>query len=113
MSEHEKMLAGELYDAGDPDLVRRRVGSRRLTRLFNTSHEGQAELRTSLLQELLGGPGRDVQIEPPFFCDYGSNIQNGDHVLLGPSVQVYAAHHPVSPADVLAVGNPCRVVRRL
>lgn len=180
-TEHEKMLAGELYDASDPGLVQARARARRLTRLFNASSEDEDKLRASLLCELLGAMGTNVLIEPSFSCDYGSNIhlgddvainfncvvldcttvQIGDHVLFGPSVQIYTAHHPVSPverlrglelaspvtigenvwigggaivcpgvtigagttigagsvvvhdipAGVLAVGNPCRVVR--
>ena len=180
--EYEKMLAGELYDAGDPELVRRRTRARRLTREFNASREDEAGLRASLLAELLGGVGTGVLVEPPFYCDYGSQIRIGDHVainfncvvldcaavrignhaLLGPLVQIYTAEHPVDPVergrglesaapvtigenawigggaivcpgvtigagttvgagsvvvrdlppDVLAVGNPCRVVRR-
>lgn len=180
-SEYRKMLAGEPYDARDPELVRRRIRARRLTRQFNAALE--EELRASLLAGLLGSVGTGVLIEPPFYCDYGSQIhigsrvainfncvvldcaavRIGDHALLGPSVQVYTAEHPVDPEErrrglesaapvkigqnvwigggaiicpgvtigagttigagsvvvtdlppgVLAVGNPCRVVRRL
>ncbi len=115
------MLAGELYDAADPELVQARTRARRLTRCFNASHEDEPSLRASLLGELLGTVGTRVVIEPPFYCDYGSNIHLGDHVeinfncvvldcttvrigdrvLLGPSVQIYAAHHPVNPRERL------------
>ena len=54
-SEYEKMLAGKLYNAGDPELVRRRIRARRLTREFNASREDGEELRASLLAEFLGG----------------------------------------------------------
>lgn len=107
--EFEKMLAGELYDAGDPELVRRRIRARRLTREFNASREGEEELRTSLLAELLGGVGTSVLVEPPFYSDFDSQIHLGDHVavnlncvvldcaavrigdhtLISPSVQIY------------------------
>lgn len=113
------MLAEELYDAGDPELLRRRVRARRLTRQFNASREDEACLRASLLAELLGGMGTGVLVEPLFYCDYGSQIRIGDHVavnfncvvldcaavrigdhaLLGPLVQIYTAEHPVDPVE--------------
>ena len=93
------MLAGELYDAGDPDLVRRRTCARRLAREFNASREDEAGWRASLLAELLGGMGAGVLVEPPFYCDYGSQIRIGDHALLGPLVQIYTAEHPVDPVE--------------
>lgn len=118
-SEYGKMLAGEPYDASDPGLVQRRVRARRLTRRFNASREDEEALRASLLSELLGGVGTGVLVEPPFYCDYGSQIQIGhrvainfncvvldcalvrigDDALLGPSVQVYTAGHPVDPGE--------------
>ncbi len=117
--EYGRMLAGELYEARDPELVRRRIRARRLTREFNASREDEEGLRTSLLTELFGGVGAGVLVEPPFYCDYGSQIQIGDRVainfncvvldcatvrigddaLLGPSVQIYTAEHPVDPVE--------------
>jgi maltose O-acetyltransferase len=104
----ERMLAGELYDALDPELVAARARAREQLRRFN------AEPDRSLLEELLGSVAPDVVIEPPFHCDYGFNISLGERfyanvgcvfldcapisigsrVLLGPAVQLYAATHP-------------------
>ncbi|HST61576.1 MAG TPA: maltose acetyltransferase domain-containing protein, partial [Longimicrobium sp.] len=80
MTEKEKMLAGELYDATDPQLVAERRRARDLLHALNGSRDGQRELRMDLLRRLLGTAGAGVWIEPPFFCDYGSNITLGDRV---------------------------------
>lgn len=114
-SEKEKMLAGELYHAGDPQLVAERRRARDLLRALNGSADAETELRASILRELLGAAGEGVWIEPPFFCDYGSNIRLGDRVyfnfncvvldvaevvigsdvMFGPAVQIYTATHPM------------------
>ncbi len=120
-TERELMLSGELYFAYDPELVELRGRARRLTRLYNATREDEPRERERLLRELLGACGERVEIEPPFRCDYGSNIRLGDGVymnfdcvildcapisigertLLGPGVHLYAATHPADP-DVRA-----------
>jgi len=116
-TEKEKMLAGELYDAQDAELVVGRQRARELCRRLNDSTERQAALRKRILEELFGEP-TNVWIEPPFQCDYGTNISLGknvyfnfncvvldvaqvsigNHVLFGPGVQIYAATHPLEAA---------------
>lgn len=117
MSEKQKMLAGELYLASDPELAAERLRARKLTLDYNTSYEGEIDRRQRILYDLFGHLGPGVEIEPPFYCDYGKNIYAGnrfyanygcvildcnrvtigDDVLFGPYVQVYAASHPVDP----------------
>jgi maltose O-acetyltransferase len=109
MSERAKMLAGELYDAMDPELAAGRRRARDLVTRYNADPE------PTLLRELLGEVGADAVVEPPFHCDYGDNvvigerfyanagcvfldcaaITIGDRVLLGPGVHFYAATHPL------------------
>jgi len=175
------MLAGELYRAGDPELVADRARCERLQRAFN--FEPDEDGRERVLRELLGGLGSSSYIRPPFFCDYGYNITLGDGVFLNfncvvldvvavtigdrtqiaSAVQILAADHPLDvgtrasglengraiaieadvwigggailcpgvtvgqgsvigagsvvtrdiPAGVVAVGNPCRILREL
>ena len=135
-SELKKMLSGELYLATDPELVAMRTQARRLTRLFNNSTEEEVSLRNELLQELFGRAGSKVTIEPPFYCDYGSNIfaedelfmnfgcvildcaevHIGTSVLCGPNVQIYTATHPLD-AELRASGpelaKPIRIGNRV
>ncbi|MDO9376618.1 MAG: sugar O-acetyltransferase [Ferruginibacter sp.] len=178
----EKMLAGELYDAGDPVLLAMRVAARELMQQYNQTTYDR-EIRGAILKKLLGQMGTNIDIQTPFFCDYGTNIRVGENffanfncvfldcanitignnVFLAPNVQLYTAHHPILaaerikgpelasaitiednvwlgggtiicpgvtigtnstigagsvvtkdiPANVVAVGNPCRVFREL
>jgi maltose O-acetyltransferase len=117
------MLAGELYDAGDPELVAERERCERLLRAFN------AEGDQSLLAELLGGIGANSYVRAPFFCDYGWNITIGagsfvnfncvmldvvpitigDRVQIASAVQLLAADHPrdvATRASGLENGRP-------
>ncbi|MBW3539391.1 MAG: sugar O-acetyltransferase [Planctomycetes bacterium] len=113
--EREKMLAGELYDPLDPQLVRDRERARNLCHDLNATREAQQDERRRIARELFGAGREDVWIQPPFYCDYGSNIllgtkcffnfncvvldvclvRIGDYSLFGPAVQIYAATHPL------------------
>lgn len=177
------MIRGELYLASDPELVAARVRARRLFARFNASDPEDVAGRRALLRELFGSVGTDAWIEPPFYCDYGSQVTLGTGVFvnfgavfldpapitigheaqIGPNVQLLTADHPLDaaaraagpelaraivigarawlgggvivcpgvsigagstigagsvvtrdiPAGVIAVGNPCRVIRQL
>ncbi len=115
-TEKDKMLAGELYDPLDPDLVQARERARDLCQELNATRERDRDARRLLLKQLFGQGGDSVWMQPPFFCDYGSNIllgervffnfncivldvclvKIGDFALLGPSVQIYTAMHPMN-----------------
>jgi len=117
-SERDKMLAGELYDPMDPALVAARSRARNLTAALNATREAQEGERRQILRELLGRGGETAWIQPPFYCDYGTNIELGDRVyfnfncvvldvcpvrvgsfsLFGPGVQIYTATHPMNAA---------------
>ena len=118
-SEMQKMIAGENYDPGDSELVNARRRARSLTRAFNSSIENETERRHAILHELFGRVDGKVTIEPPFYCDYGSNVfvgkdlfmnfgcvildcaevHIGDSVLCGPNVQIYTATHPLDAKE--------------
>ena len=109
------MLAGELYDPIDPVLVAARTVTRNLCLELNLTREDEAERRREILTQLFDDPGTDVWIQPPFYCDYGTNIvlgkkcffnfncvvldvcrvTIGDFTLFGPAVQIYTATHPL------------------
>jgi maltose O-acetyltransferase len=113
-SERQKMLAGEMYDAFDAELVAARAAARDLCRALNATREWQDPERRRILIELLGRGGDTVLMQPPFYCDYGSNIELGERVFFnfncivldvcpvrigsfsqfGPAVQIYTAMHP-------------------
>jgi maltose O-acetyltransferase len=114
-TEKEKMLAGEMYDAADPQLAAERRQARDLCKALNESADNEHNLRQRIIRELFGRAGDGVWIEPPFYCDYGTNITLGSrvffnfncvvldpapviigsNVLFGPAVQVCTAAHPL------------------
>ena len=123
-TEREQMLAGELYDPRDPALVAERERARELCSLYNQTGATDRESRRLVLEELFGSVGENSTVEPPFRCDYGEQItvgdrffanfgcvfldvcsvDFGDRCLLGPSVHVYTATHPLD-AETRAAGK--------
>jgi maltose O-acetyltransferase len=115
-TEREKMVAGELYDAFDPELVRNRERARDLCQSLNATRESDRDTRRQMLLQLFGKGGDTVWMQPPFFCDYGSNIELGERVffnfkcivldvcpvkigdftLFGPGVQILTPMHPLN-----------------
>ena len=118
-TERERMLAGELYDPMDAELVAMRERARDLCLELNATREAQKGERRWLLRALFGKGGDTVWMQPPFFCDYGANIELGervffnfncvvldvcpvrigDYTLFGPGVQILTPMHPL---DALA-----------
>lgn len=116
-TEREKMIAGELYDPLDPGLSAARDRARDLCQLLNATREADRDTRRSILRDLIGKGGDTVWMQPPFFCDYGSNIELGERVffnfncvvldvcpirigdysMFGPAVQIYTPMHPMDP----------------
>lgn len=113
----ERMLAGELYIADDPELA---VESRRalsLTHRINSTDPTDGDRVRALFGELLGEFGEDAEIRPPFRCDYGyqfrfgarsfanfglvvldvAQVTVGEDVQIGPNVQLLTATHPLEP----------------
>lgn len=79
MTERDKMLAGQLYDAMDADLVADRRRARDLCQQLNTSSDSD-DRRRELCTRIFGFGGDTVWMQPLFFCDYGANIELGERV---------------------------------
>lgn len=114
-TELARMLANELYRPEDSELSAMRARARRLMFAFNQSHPDDIQGRATLLCELFGSLSGNCTIEPPFYCDYGTNIklgknaflnfgcvlldcnviEIGDNVMMAPNVQIYTAYHPL------------------
>lgn len=117
MSEKRKMLNGEFY-TDDNELVSNRNRARELTGQYNISHPTDLRLRNNILKRLFKILGKNAYIEPPFICDYGSQIEWGENsyanfnciildsasvkignnVMLGPNVNIYTATHSIYPS---------------
>lgn len=183
MTEKEKMLNGLLYYPGDSELGIDQLRAKNLYFKYNNTAPDDGDSRNAILRELLGKCGEKVCILPNFYCDYGYNIEIGDHffanvnctildcgkvkignhVQIAPNVGIYAVEHPLDamtrktgveyskpiiiednvwigansvilagvtigensvigagsvvtkdiPANSLAVGNPCKVIRTI
>ena len=131
-TEKEKMLAGEFYIADDPELIEDNKRISAWMDRFNASQCHTPEQRRSLLQEAFDEVGENVNIRPPFYCDYGYNISLGSGVFLnfnciildvakvsigdmtqiGSGVQILTADHPREPelrARMLEFGRPVTI----
>ncbi|PGZ54809.1 maltose O-acetyltransferase [Bacillus anthracis] len=117
MSEKTKMLNGEFY-TDDYELISNRNKARELTTKYNTSTPTELTLRNNILRKLFKSLGKNAYIEPPFICDYGSQIEWGENsyanfncvildsasvkignnVMLGPNVNIYTATHSIYPS---------------
>jgi maltose O-acetyltransferase len=114
LTEKQKMLAGQLYDANDPELQADRATAEAWMQRYNAALACSLAVRQLLLQERLAEVGDGAVVRPPFHCDYGYNIRLGPGAFLnfncvildvvevaigagtqiGPAVQIYAADHP-------------------
>lgn len=182
-SMRERMLAGDLYIADDPQIAADLQRAAVLMYRFNMGDSSHPEARRAILAELLGTLGAGAEIRPPLWCDYGYHIHIGartfinygavlldvapitigEDVQIGPNIQILTPTHPLEPeprrakweaarpitiadnvwlgggvilcpgvtvgentvvgagavvtrdlpANVLAVGNPARVIRQL
>jgi maltose O-acetyltransferase len=116
-SQRERMLAGDSYFASDPELQALARRAMTLSEEYNRTSVNEPDLRRRILRDLLGDVGEDVDIRPPFYCDYGfqlrigartfvnfnlvaldvARITIGEDVKIGPNVQLLTATHPIDP----------------
>ena len=79
MTEREKMLAGQLYDCGDAELLAQWHKAKDLVRDYNRLDSADAAQKDRILTELPGGRGANLWITAPFYADYGNNIYFGNN----------------------------------
>lgn len=117
MTEKEKMLAGELYDANyDKELIKERYKTKDICQQFNNLKPSDLEGREKILRNLFGKTGKQILVEQNFWCDYGYNIlvgenfymnhncvildaakvEFGDNVFIAPNCGFYTAGHPLN-----------------
>jgi maltose O-acetyltransferase len=114
-TEEENTIPEGLYPINDSQSRKDRLKAKRLLHRLNVTEYLMTKNARLILAELLPNAGKNLYIEPPFFCDYGYNISCGDNVyfnvncvvldaakvsigsnvLFGPGVQIYTASHPL------------------
>jgi maltose O-acetyltransferase len=117
MTEKEKMLAGQIYDACNPEILSELFTTQDAVFEYNQIRPTDHALRTEKIKQILGKTGERVIVNQPFHCDYGSNISVGegffanfnltvldeapvtigDNCFIGPNVGLYTACHPTDP----------------
>lgn len=129
----ERMLAGELYIADDPENARlHRTAAQQLETYRLAVLAGDDDRARQLLDAVLGTVGQGVVIRPPLFVDYGENLHVGartfvnfgltaldvapiiigEDVQIGPNVQLLTPTHPLEPQprrDKLEAARPITV----
>ena len=116
MTEKEKMLQQQLYDANyDRELEEERIRCKTLCQEYNALPIGDLEARHQFIKTILGKTGENVHIEPDFWCDYGYRIEVGENfyanhgliildaggvrfghdVFIGPSCGFHTSGHPM------------------
>ncbi len=128
----ERMLAGDLYIADDPDLAVRAKRAVELSEAYRRAFTAGEEGAVDLLAELLGGLGEGAFIKPPLYVDYGEHltvgartfanyglvaldvapIAIGEDCQIGPNVQLLTPTHPVEPGprrDKLEAAEPITI----
>lgn len=106
----------EMPYVSDESVMNQMVRARQLTQQLNTMDRSDFKGLQTVVKQLLG-KSENAWINPPFYCDYGFNIEVGknffanynctildvakvkigDNVLFAPNVAVYAAGHPLHP----------------
>lgn len=117
-TEKEKMLSGDYYYASDEELVKERAYAKKLMYDYNNTEPHEKEKKQEIMNKLIKAKG-SFNINIPFYCDYGYNIEVGDNfytnfgcilldvnkitigdnALLAPNVQIYTAGHPLDPME--------------
>ena len=118
-TEKEKMIAGEMYDPLDKQLIEDRLQARKLIKMLNGINEDETENMMQILKKLIPNAGTGLWLQPPFYCDYGYNLLVGEKVffnfncvvldvttviigsrtMFGPNVQIYTATHPIQSGE--------------
>ena len=135
-TEYEKMMRGEVYNAGSTEIVNMLDACKDMCWEYNSIRPTLVKERNEKLHEILGGCDEDTVINQPFYCDYGKHIKVGkcffanfhlvildaamvtfgDNCFVGPNVSIYTACHPTTPkernaclewARPVTIGNSC------
>ena len=96
-------MDGEVLDGeGQKELAEMALETGRLPMRLDAADFADAERRKSILKDMLGGMGEHVHIDIDFRCEYE---KNGDRRVKGGTLS--------RCGFCVAVGDPCRVIKKL
>ncbi len=117
MNHKERMLANLPYKAWLDGLKEERIENAKRIYEYNNLPPERWDERNNLIKKILGKTGENIDIQAPFHCDYGYNIEVGENFFanynlvildvgkvkignnaqLAPNVSIYTAGHPIHP----------------
>ncbi len=117
MNQKERMLANLPYKAWLDGLSEERMENKKKIYKYNNLEPDKLEEKDKLIKEIFGRTGECINVEAPFHCDYGYNIEVGenffanynlvildvgkvkigDNAQIAPNVAIYTAGHPIHP----------------
>lgn len=116
MSEFEKMLKDEIYNANyDEEILKLREKTKDLCFEYNNTYPSKEDKKLEIIDKLGIKHGKNIEIQSPFYCDYGFNIEVGENffanhnfivldgakvkvgenTFIGPNVTISTAGHPI------------------
>ena len=115
---HIERRNAELPYIADQTVMEELERCRKILQRLNTADRSDGELIKKIVKELLG-KSENAVINPPFYCDYGFNIEVGknffanynctildvakvkigDNCQFAPNVAIYTAGHPIHPVS--------------
>jgi galactoside O-acetyltransferase len=116
MTEYEKMLAGEIYDPCDEEIMGLQTPYQDGLWEFNQLKPSEIEKKLKYMKEVFARCGEGCYIELPFHANWGGSrlhlgshvyvnsnltivddghIYVGDYVMIGPNVTIATANHPM------------------
>ena len=128
----ERMLAGDLYIADDPENARRAQRAVQLGYAYHQAAITDEGTARPILVELLGSLGEGAFVKPPLYVDYGEHISIGARTFInynltaldvaaitigtdcqfGPNIQLLTPTHPIEPQprrDRLEAAEPITI----
>ena len=116
MTEKEKMLKGEIYNANyDEELFKERQYAKEMCYEYNNLKPSKLDEKKKIIKDLFGKTDKNFLIEQPIVCDYGYNVEIGErfysnhnltlldankikfgnNVFVGPNCSFYTSGHPI------------------
>lgn len=121
MTEKEKLLAGEVFNFGDAEIMKLDEQKNDLLFEYNSLNPNNYQKRNEIIDKLIGSYEGWINIKPPFHCAYGCNIHvgknffanfnftvldcgrfyAGDNCIIAPNVSIYTINHALDSKERL------------
>lgn len=107
-TEYEKMMSGEIYHSGDPEMLKMCKKARDLTHQYNTNPTADNAFKRTIIENLFDRVGNNVAIDTPFYTDYGSHISIGDNVIVGMNC-IFIDNHKITIGNHVMIASGVQI----